>query len=142
MTQERNGYTLFSQGQIGGMTLPNRFVRSSTADSLMHRTRQVSDEDIALYRRLAQGGVGLIVTGGFRVTPPRFAREDGLAQWNVDYEEVRIDGLERLARAVAPWASSTSRLTVTPSERWVIRRALLRSAPSVSKTPSPSRSQR
>jgi 2,4-dienoyl-CoA reductase-like NADH-dependent reductase (Old Yellow Enzyme family) len=100
VTESRKAYALFSEGRIAGMKLPNRFVRSATADSLMHRTLRVSDEDVAVYRNLARGGVGLIVTGGFHVTPPRFAREEGLAEWDVNYDEVRIQGINRLVDSV------------------------------------------
>lgn len=113
MVMDRGESQLFSSGRIAGLTLPNRFVRSSTADSRMYRSRQVADADLDVYRALARGGVGLIVTGGFNVTPSRLREPDGLAMWDVDYEDVRIDGVEKLVdavRAEAPEARIVAQL--------------------------------
>jgi 2,4-dienoyl-CoA reductase-like NADH-dependent reductase (Old Yellow Enzyme family) len=55
--------SLFDPFEIRGMRLGNRFVRSATAER-MADDRGVPDERVeALYRRLGEGGVGLIVTG-------------------------------------------------------------------------------
>jgi 2,4-dienoyl-CoA reductase-like NADH-dependent reductase (Old Yellow Enzyme family) len=55
---------LFESGNIAGLSLKNRFVRSATAESMAtdegRPTRQLQD----LYRNLAEGEVGLIITSG------------------------------------------------------------------------------
>ena len=45
------------------MELKNRFVRSATWDATADNTGAVTDASLAIYRKLAQGGVGLIVSG-------------------------------------------------------------------------------
>lgn len=54
---------LFEPIAIRGMRLKNRFVRSATHDSCSSERGEITDKNIELYSRLAQGGVGLIATG-------------------------------------------------------------------------------
>ncbi|MGF1834468.1 NADH:flavin oxidoreductase [Photobacterium sanguinicancri] len=54
---------LFSQGRIGNMTLKNRFVRSATWENMATEDGHMTDKLYAIYDELAQGEVGLIVTG-------------------------------------------------------------------------------
>ncbi|MDO6498235.1 NADH:flavin oxidoreductase [Photobacterium sanguinicancri] len=54
---------LFSQGRIGNMTLKNRFVRSATWENMATEDGHMTDKLYAIYEELAQGEVGLIVTG-------------------------------------------------------------------------------
>lgn len=54
---------LFEPGRINGMTLSNRFIRSATWDGLAGDDGECTPKMIDLMRRLAQGGVGLIITG-------------------------------------------------------------------------------
>jgi 2,4-dienoyl-CoA reductase-like NADH-dependent reductase (Old Yellow Enzyme family) len=95
---QRDYYTLFSEGQIGTLTLPNRLVRSATWDPSILAERRMTDDVVALYRRLAAGGVGLIITGDFSVVPAGML-EEGI-QSPCSYDDVRIDGFGRLAEAV------------------------------------------
>lgn len=60
---------LFEPVSIGGLQLPNRFVRSATAECLSDMEGRPLPELGALYRALAQGGVGLIITGHAYVHP-------------------------------------------------------------------------
>lgn len=55
--------TLFSPSRIGNMTLKNRFVRSATWENMATETGHMTDKLYAVYEELAQGEVGLIVTG-------------------------------------------------------------------------------
>ena len=59
----------FSPATIGTLHLKNRFVRSATYDGMAERSGMVSDAQIDLYRKLAEGEVGLIVTGIASVHP-------------------------------------------------------------------------
>ncbi len=58
-TEERR---IFSSGQIGNLRLKNRLVRGATAENAW-REGVMTDEGIAIYRALGQGGAGLIITG-------------------------------------------------------------------------------
>jgi len=60
---------LFEPGQIGTLTVANRFVRSATAEYLSDDKGAPLPELAEMYRALAEGGVGLIVTGHAFVHP-------------------------------------------------------------------------
>ena len=53
---------IFSSGRIGNLRLKNRLVRSATSENAF-RDGIMTDEGIAIYRALGQGGAGLIITG-------------------------------------------------------------------------------
>lgn len=96
---DRSGYKIFSPGAIAGLTLSNRLVRSGTWDPSIHNSRQMSEAVLELYRQVALGGVGLIISGGFPVYRERFPEEDpGLPPCL--YADVRINGLKRLSETV------------------------------------------
>jgi 2,4-dienoyl-CoA reductase-like NADH-dependent reductase (Old Yellow Enzyme family) len=61
--------TLFDQTTIKGMTLRNRLVRSATWEGMCHADGRPSEKLINCYRDLAEGGVGLIVSGYTFVRP-------------------------------------------------------------------------
>jgi len=61
--------TLFETVKIKGMELRNRFARSATYDGCADRTGNVTEHQVRLFEKLAQGGVGLIVTGIAYVHP-------------------------------------------------------------------------
>jgi 2,4-dienoyl-CoA reductase-like NADH-dependent reductase (Old Yellow Enzyme family) len=54
---------LFEPIKIRKTELPNRFVRSATYDGCADRTGRVSEKQMKIFSDLAEGGVGLIVTG-------------------------------------------------------------------------------
>ncbi|MEW6359844.1 MAG: NADH:flavin oxidoreductase [Planctomycetota bacterium] len=58
---------------IGGLTIKNRFVRSATAERLAKKDGSIDEKMVDLYRTLAEGGTGLIITGH------SFVRLDGKA---------------------------------------------------------------
>lgn len=60
---------LFEPVYIGKMEVRNRFVRSATAESACGETGAVTDKLLDIYRELAKGSVGLIVTGHAYVQP-------------------------------------------------------------------------
>jgi 2,4-dienoyl-CoA reductase-like NADH-dependent reductase (Old Yellow Enzyme family) len=62
---------LFDQTTINGMTLRNRLVRSATWEGMCDTDGRPTEKLINLYRELAQGGIGLIVSGY------TFVRTDG-----------------------------------------------------------------
>ena len=61
----RDEYAILSPGRIGALALRNRLVRSGTWDPSILRERRMRDEVLGLYRELAAGGIGLIITGDF-----------------------------------------------------------------------------
>ncbi len=60
---------LFTPGQIGQLNLPNRLVRSATAESLADSSGRPTPQLQTFYRTLTQGGVALIITGHFYILP-------------------------------------------------------------------------
>ncbi|MDV5172182.1 NADH:flavin oxidoreductase [Photobacterium rosenbergii] len=55
--------TLFTETRIGKMALKNRFMRSATWENMATEDGHMTDKLYAIYEELAQGEVGLIVTG-------------------------------------------------------------------------------
>lgn len=61
--------TLFTPARIGTLELPNRLLRSATAESMADEDGHPRDQLKDMYRDLAAGGVGLIITGHMYVHP-------------------------------------------------------------------------
>ena len=64
---------IYESFRIGKLELKNRFVRSATWDSSADSDGAVTDESVAIYRELAKGEIGLIVTGFAFVSPAKYA---------------------------------------------------------------------
>lgn len=90
---KRESYKIFSPGVIGGMAVKNRLVRSATVDVAV--TRKVMDRVITIYRQLAEGGVGLIITGEFPI-----GEKSELRDGTPHYIPLWFDGVERIAEVV------------------------------------------
>jgi 2,4-dienoyl-CoA reductase-like NADH-dependent reductase (Old Yellow Enzyme family) len=88
--------TLFDTTTINGMTLANRFVRSATYEGMANDDLTVSQRLIDLIVALADGGVGLIITGLATVT------KDGQNMpWQLGiYSDDHISGLTQMTHAV------------------------------------------
>ncbi len=56
-------------GRIGSLELPNRLVRGATSETMASTNGVVYDSFVELYRRLAEGGAGLLLTGHMYVDP-------------------------------------------------------------------------
>ncbi|MCT4509962.1 MAG: NADH:flavin oxidoreductase [Tepidibacter sp.] len=54
---------LFEKTQLGNITLKNRFVRSATWENMTTEDGHMTDELYKIYKELAKGEVGLIITG-------------------------------------------------------------------------------
>lgn len=61
--------TIFEEMEIGTFVARNRMVRAATAESLAEPSGKPTSELCALYERLAEGGVGTVITGYAYVTP-------------------------------------------------------------------------
>lgn len=66
---DRRAYKVFSEGKIAGMKIKNRLVRSATFEAAMAGNGRVTKRMLSLYRDLAEGGVGMIITGHMAVMP-------------------------------------------------------------------------
>jgi 2,4-dienoyl-CoA reductase-like NADH-dependent reductase (Old Yellow Enzyme family) len=60
---ERKKFLAFEPKEIGGMVIKNRLVRSATYERMASEDGRVTDGLVKLYKTLAKGGVGLIITG-------------------------------------------------------------------------------
>ena len=56
-------------GRIGSLEIPNRIVRGATSETMASPSGVVYDSFVELYRRLAEGGAGLLLTGHMYVDP-------------------------------------------------------------------------
>lgn len=101
----RNHYKIFSEGKLGPLTLPNRLVRSATWDPSILPERMMNDQTIDLYRRLAAGGMGMIITGDFSAVPNGSLENDQILSGTYSYDDVRIFGYDRMIAGVREAAS-------------------------------------
>jgi 2,4-dienoyl-CoA reductase-like NADH-dependent reductase (Old Yellow Enzyme family) len=88
--------TLFEETAINGMTMRNRMVRSATWEGMCEEDGRPTEKLANCYRDLAQGGVGLIVTG------LTFVRREGKAlpgKMGIHTDDFAAD-YENLAHAV------------------------------------------
>jgi 2,4-dienoyl-CoA reductase-like NADH-dependent reductase (Old Yellow Enzyme family) len=87
---------LFETTTINTLTLANRFVRSATWEGMANEDGSVSPQLIDLMVKLAQGGVGLIITGF------AYIRKDGhCGSWQLgNYSDNLLPGLSEMAEAV------------------------------------------
>ncbi|HSN55098.1 MAG TPA: NADH:flavin oxidoreductase [Candidatus Sulfomarinibacteraceae bacterium] len=88
--------SVFDPVTINGLELRNRLVRSATWEGLGAPDGSVTEPMVEVYRELAEGGVGLIITGYMAV------RADGrqqVTQLLADRDEL-VPGLARIADAV------------------------------------------
>jgi 2,4-dienoyl-CoA reductase-like NADH-dependent reductase (Old Yellow Enzyme family) len=92
---------LFTPIKIGQVTVSNRFVRSATHDFLADEDGKVTDRQVVLLRDLAEGEVGLIITGHAYVNPAGKASPRQIAV----YDDRFIEGLARIPGAVHDFAS-------------------------------------
>lgn len=63
----RDEYKLFSQGRIAHIAVKNRLIRAATYEGGMTEDGRVTPEILNIYRNLAEGGVGTIITGHMTV---------------------------------------------------------------------------
>jgi len=87
---------LFTETQINGMRLSNRFVRSATWSAMAAEDGRSTLQLVNLLTNLAQGGVGLIITGH------AYVRQDGQAGLKQlgAYSDELIPGLRDMIQTV------------------------------------------
>ena len=86
---------LFEPYKIGRLELKNRFVRSATWDATADSSGAATEKSVALYQKLGQGGVGLIVSGYAFVSP---LGQAVYGQYGAHTDDM-IPGLRRLVQA-------------------------------------------
>lgn len=87
--------TLFSPQKIGNISIKNRLVRSATAENMAAKAHP-TDSLIKLYTDLAEGGIGLIVTGGFAVDPSSTLTKNGTGL----FDDALIPSHKKVVQAV------------------------------------------
>jgi len=93
-TERRDEYKVFSEARIAGVRLKNRLVRSATWEAAAS-AGEVTHTYIGLHKALAEGGVGMIISG--YVAPVEL--EAAPLQVHV-YDDRHIPGLRKVADAV------------------------------------------
>ncbi len=91
----RENSPAFQPGRIGNVEIKNRLVRSATFENAASDEGEVTDVLLDIYRNLARGGIGLIVTGII-----------GVYSKSIMHNQVRADddkfipGLRKIPKAV------------------------------------------
>ncbi len=86
----------FKPKKIGSLVIKNRLVRSATFECMASEDGSATDELVQFYKKLAEGGVGLIITGLTYVHPSGRGYQD---QTGIDKDSL-IPGLRRIAKTV------------------------------------------
>jgi 2,4-dienoyl-CoA reductase-like NADH-dependent reductase (Old Yellow Enzyme family) len=87
---------LFEKTMIKSLEMKNRSVRSATWSGVSDRKGYVTEKAIEFYSNLADGGVGLIITGFQYVMPNAIAMPYQMG----NYRDEQVEGLSRLANAI------------------------------------------
>jgi len=93
---ERAKLKVFEPKEMGGMVIKNRLVRSATHEGMASEDGSVTDKLVELYKTLAEGGVGLIITGYACVQP---SGKSTPYMTGIDRDDL-IPGLVRIAKTV------------------------------------------
>lgn len=96
MKQSRENSVLFTLIKVGSVTIPNRFCRSATHDFMANEDGSITERQVSLYRKLAEGEVGLIITGHAYVNPAGKASPRQIGA----YDDRLIEGLSLIPGAV------------------------------------------
>lgn len=88
---------LFSEGNIGKLTLKNRVIMTAAGCEMADKDGHITEEYIAYYEARARGGVGAIITELVQVNPETGVMNDHQVQlWNDNC----IEGLRALANRI------------------------------------------
>ena len=92
----RDAYKVFSEGRIAHLAVKNRLIRSATYEGGMTDDGRVTAEILSLYRSLAEGGVGTIITGHMTVARKGKAGDRQICI----YDNTHIPEIARIAEVV------------------------------------------
>ncbi len=87
---------LFSPGKIGNVEIKNRFIRSATWVAKATIDGYVTEDLIECYNQLAEGGIGLIISGYIAVDPSGAATR----RMACLYDDSYISGQKKLVKTV------------------------------------------
>ena len=87
---------LFTSRKIGNIEIENRFVHSATYESMAQKNGKVTVELIQRYRKIASGGVGLIIPGYLYVHPKGKCTKYQTGIYNDDM----VEGLKEIVDTV------------------------------------------
>jgi len=93
---------LFTPITLGNINIKNRFVRSATHDWLGNPDGTISSRELELYKNLAKGGVGLIISAHSYVEHPRgraSVKQNGI------YDDTFIPGYAKVCEIVHKYDS-------------------------------------
>lgn len=101
MNHSRENSILFAPVNIGRVTIPNRFARSATHDFMANDDGSATEKQAVLFKQLAEGEVGLIITGHAFVNTAGKAspRQTGI------HDDRMIEGLRLVTQAVHSFPS-------------------------------------
>ncbi|MFQ6070167.1 MAG: NADH:flavin oxidoreductase [Candidatus Aminicenantales bacterium] len=92
---------LFTPFRIGQLKVENRFVRCATHDFMASKEGFITERQVSLFKKLAQGEVGLIITGHAYIHPSGKASPFQIA---VD-SDAFVEGLKKITDAVHNYPS-------------------------------------
>ncbi|TWH47571.1 NADH:flavin oxidoreductase [Sporomusa sp. KB1] len=92
----RSNYKIFSEGRIANLLLKNRLVRSATCEYKMEETGRITDIVLSVYKNLAAGGVGLIISSLMAVA----ANGKGVKDQICIYSDEFINDIAKIAAIV------------------------------------------
>lgn len=93
---DRGTYKAFSKHKIADLTIKNRIVRSATCEYKMTKDGMVTDTIINIYKDLAAGGAGMIISSLMAVT----LKGKGVADQICIYDDKYIDEISKIADIV------------------------------------------
>ena len=129
----RDNYEVFSEARIGNLVLKNRLIRSATYEASA-RDGLVTANHLRLYCKLAEGGVGLIITGHMAVSPKG---QMGPLQTCI-FDDCYIQGVSQIVETVRKCRSETPIIAqVNYAGRNVLRENKLAECVGPSDVPSP-----
>lgn len=67
---------IFEQINLGNLTIKNRLIRSATMEFGTTKDGRITEKYIELYKSLALGGAGLLITGAFSVNSDSQVKKD------------------------------------------------------------------
>jgi 2,4-dienoyl-CoA reductase-like NADH-dependent reductase (Old Yellow Enzyme family) len=89
----RNTYKVFSKGKIANLDIKNRLVRSATCEYKMTANGETTDVVLNVYKSLAAGGVGMIISSLMAVA----LSGKGVAEQICIYNDEYIDEISKIA---------------------------------------------
>lgn len=99
MTGKTQFEKILEPGSIGGVGTRNRMIKTASGYGLAEADGTIGNASIALYERMAKGGVGLIIFEFTAVEHPRGARRPTSPEARIDHDRY-IAGFKELTKAV------------------------------------------